>query len=445
MHVLSISIGALLAVDAASARSDGLSVRGLPPRHYVTSCEDNGLGTLRETLANASSGDAIDLSLLTCNTIFLTTGELRTYLDDIDFSGSVTISAGGKSRVLSHLGEGTIGIYGLTIADGMHSEDWITAGGCIYTLGSVFAIGATITNCTAASRAGTWGMVLGGGIFANGTAHLLSTRIVDNTILSKNEHDIARGGGIHTAQLQMRNSTISGNVIEGTAPKASTIKAGGGFYSYGNVLVSYSTISGNFADFGGGGHQSAGLPDESNGLVSTISNSTISGNEARLGAGGIISSDDLLSVRNSTIAFNLSGPATDVIPACGGILFRGGDGYLSLRSSIVSNNVADGIAADVCTTAYTAPIIGYDNLIVAANRPLPVGTIQSDPLLEPLAYNGGQTMTHGLPSTSPAIDAGNNSTWLSYDQRGRSRVVGEHADIGAFERQPDLIFADSFD
>ena len=442
MRVLSAGIGALLAIDHAAAGGPG---RGLPPRHFVTSCDDAGPGTLREVLAAASSGDSIDLYGLTCAKITLTTGELRTHLDDIDIGGFVEVSAGGGSRVLMHLGKGTLSILDLTISDGRHSEDWITAGGCIYSRGNIRAIEATIRNCTASSRPGPGGMVMGGGLFVGGNANLTSTRVVDNTIVSENAGDLARGGGIHARQLQLLHSTVSGNVIASAGADASTVKAGGGFYSSGSVNVSYSTISGNSADFGGGGRQSGGSTYPTDGLVSSIRNSTISGNTARLGAGGIVSSDDLLNIRNSTIAFNASDSATDLIPACGGVFFFGGDQYLSLRSSIVSNNVAAGVAADVCASEFVAPIIGYGNLVIAANRPLPPDTIRSDPMLEPLGYNGGRTLTHGVASTSPAIDAGNNSTWLNYDQRGFPRVVGDQADIGAFERQPDVIFLDGFD
>ena len=50
---------------------------------------------------------------------------------------------------------------------------------------------------------------------------------------------------------------------------------------------------------------------------------------------------------------------------------------------------------------------------------------------------------------SPAIDAGNNSATLTYDQRVLARVVGANADIDAFERQglgdSEYIFVDGFD
>jgi hypothetical protein len=68
-----------------------------------------------------------------------------------------------------------------------------------------------------------------------------------------------------------------------------------------------------------------------------------------------------------------------------------------------------------------------------------------DPMLGPLADNGGSTTTHGLLVGSPAIDAGKNLTDDVVDQRGSARTYddplfpnafeADGTDIGAFERQ----------
>jgi hypothetical protein len=55
-----------------------------------------------------------------------------------------------------------------------------------------------------------------------------------------------------------------------------------------------------------------------------------------------------------------------------------------------------------------------------------------------LQNNGGPTQTIALIAGSPAIDGGNNSVLsspynLTTDQRGYSRLVGTHVDIGAYE------------
>src|SRR5260370_28523145 len=60
-----------------------------------------------------------------------------------------------------------------------------------------------------------------------------------------------------------------------------------------------------------------------------------------------------------------------------------------------------------------------------------------DPLLGPLADNGGPTLTHALLSGSPALDAGHNAYDTDWDQRGEGcpRIVNGIIDIGAFEYQ----------
>jgi len=59
--------------------------------------------------------------------------------------------------------------------------------------------------------------------------------------------------------------------------------------------------------------------------------------------------------------------------------------------------------------------------------------VQADPRALAPADNGGPTLTSALLFGSPAIDAGDNSTCASTDQRGAHRPVGPKCDLGAFE------------
>lgn len=124
-----------------------------------------------------------------------------------------------------------------------------------------------------------------------------------------------------------------------------------------------------------------------------------------------------------------------------------------MQSSIIAGNSAgdDADYAPDLGAGYPMTIAGSNNLVVSSDATLPVDTLDVDPLLLPLADNGGPTRTHALGEGSPGIDAGNNSGNLAFDQRGSGfpRVVGAAADIGAFEVRTetpdDTIFKDGFD
>src|SRR6185312_17341641 len=119
-------------------------------------------------------------------------------------------------------------------------------------------------------------------------------------------------------------------------------------------------------------------------------------------AGGL-GTAGLLVMHNSTIAFN------DATEGGAGVFLQGTPAP-SIVSSIVADNIAPGgaaYAADISGNTLN-PIAGDHDLIVASDLPVPSGTIAADPLLAPLADNGGRTATHALPAASPAIDAGSN-------------------------------------
>ena len=63
----------------------------------------------------------------------------------------------------------------------------------------------------------------------------------------------------------------------------------------------------------------------------------------------------------------------------------------------------------------------------------------ADPLLGPLANNGGPTQTMAIPAGSPAVDANTEicPPTPATDQRGVARPQGPACDIGAFELQAD--------
>jgi hypothetical protein len=117
-----------------------------------------------------------------------------------------------------------------------------------------------------------------------------------------------------------------------------------------------------------------------------------------------------------------------------------------VSSLVAANHTASAQAFEI-TTLHT--IGGSENLITSANVALPPGTLTGDPMLGPLADNGGPTRTHALLAGSPAIDQGSNPGNLASDQRGATflRIYGNSTDIGSFELQPlpERIFGNGFD
>jgi|GEM_PF-5862033 len=199
-----------------------------------------------------------------------------------------------------------------------------------------------------------------------------------------------QGGAVdlQLVDLTVEDSTFSNN-------HAATQSAGGAInsnQSRGSIVN--STFSGNTAGV-------AGALSFSRGPVAThlnLINNTFTANQGTRLIGGILISVDQLTLSNNIIAGNL-----------------GADCSLSSPSLVTEHNL-DG--------DNTCHLTGPGDL---------PGT---NPLLGPLANNGGPTNTHALLAGSSAIDAGNNSTCPAADQRGVTRPQGPFCDMGAYELIP---------
>jgi hypothetical protein len=426
----------------------------------VTSCDDDGPGTLREAFTNAVSGDVIDLSTLSCGTITLATGSMATTADDLTVQGpgasALTIDAGGLSGVLEHDGVGTLTIEGLTITNGHIVGQDFHGGACVLSAGNVTVDQSTLSNCYA-----YMGHAYGGAICSTGNVTLSNSTLSGNTTKGHyyyyyypgypNPYRIngtSWGGGAYASgRFTITNSTITHNRAE----MNNRGSVGGGIASRtGGHFISGSTFDNNAGWLGGGIDILGPLGGaEPHGL--TIENSTISGNESFASGAGINTIYiAYTTLHNSTVTNNSAGYY------CGGLYVYTGN--LDIKSSIIAGNasVYDQnqfgyySAADLDVFASGATISGDHNVITTSNAPTPSDTITDDPLLLPLADNGGPTMTHAFDMTSPALDAGSNPDNLSFDQRGDGypRALGAGPDIGAFEAPgtiPDSIFSNGFD
>ena len=250
----------------------------------------------------------------------------------------------------------------------------------------------------------------------------------------------------NTGSLIVKNLTVSnGKSAEG--------ESGGGLYNRGTLSLSDCDVAGNRAGNGGGIY---------NWGVVSIANCTIDNNETDTwgNGGGIYNAEGTMTIVNSTISGNSSSSGGGIynsapvtIESCtiaengggfggGGISSPALQFLVTLEHTIVASNTA--YVSPNCTRQGAVASLGY-NLIGERGEcgyDPDIGDIfASNPLLGPLADNGGSSLTHALLAGSPAIDAGGNSNCPETDQRGFPRPVdgdndGEAiCDIGSFEAQ----------
>jgi len=458
----------------------------------VSSCGDTNTGdlptktgTLRFGVANAASGDTVDLSGLSCpsSKISVSTGEIFVSQASLTIKGptatTLTLDGSGlpsgatgpnDSRIFTHTGTGTLTLQSLRLTGGhvYHTAGgYPSRGGCVFSAGNITLTYSTVTGCNTYSASDT---SQGGGVFAVGNVTLKYSTVSQNTTSGG---VTSRGGGIRAdGGVGMKYSTVSGNKAYGPvgndlAHYKYTI--GGGLSAGKDIGLRHSTVSNNYAAGSFGAIDAFGSVSNAPNSEVAIYQSTISGNRAGKLVGGVYSNAATFKLYNSTVAFNTAqvgrvGTAPYSFFAQG-VTLSGffTDVAATLQSSIVSNNSYGSAEFDLSTVATDTHTVTFNaapanNFVrTRIDAPgFPSDTIQfSCPLLGPLRDNGGPTWTHALFSTSPAINAGNNTLNYTEDQRGRGsdavpylypRVSDGQADIGAYEvNHDDVIYNSGFD
>ncbi|WP_293150568.1 peroxidase family protein, partial [Okeania sp. SIO2C9] len=334
------------------------------PDIVVTNTNDSGQGSLREAIANADSGDTIVFDpSIAGETINLTSGELRIdkdlHIDGYE-NNPVNINAGGNSRVFqiddgNNSIQSQVSIDGVVIGGGNVTGNGDDGGG-IFNRENLTLSNSTITGNTANED--------GGGIFNAQTGNIT----ISNTTISNNEtkEGLASGGGIFNGgEINISHSEISNNFANDT---------GGGIYNWspGNITITNSTITGNTVNNDGGGifvygdtkildstisdNVALSATADGGGVAvfgnAEITNSTISGNSARDDGGGVYIKDNVFGniptavITNSTIIENTA--VSD-----GGGIFNFGVVEIE-NTTIIQNNAPDGRGSGIASFGNTS-------------------------------------------------------------------------------------------
>ncbi|HEU0273491.1 MAG TPA: right-handed parallel beta-helix repeat-containing protein [Candidatus Udaeobacter sp.] len=407
----------------------------------VTNENDSGAGSLRQAIIDASPGDTIYFAP-SVTTVTLTSAELvidknltitgpgantltvtAMYSDFVYFrifninSSTVTVSMSGmtiSNAFTGTFGQGGAGIVNagvLTLTDctiSNNSGGDPGGGGVLNDHGTMTITGCTISNNSVDATFG------GGGVLnENGTMTIMGCTISNNYATPPVfSYEASNGGGIsnHSGSLIITKSTISGNTSSASnfdpLFPAPAFAFGGGVDNSGSMTITNCTISGNSAEADGISSSDTGYGGGiSNGGDLQITSSTITLNSATgddYGVGGGINGFEPTRTDSNIIALNtaLTGPD-----------FAGAGGLQSTGYNVIGNN------ADAVINSQSTDQIG------TPGSPI-------DPLLGPLADNGGPTFTHALQSGSPAINRGDPAA-PPQDQRGYGRLGVP--DVGAFE------------
>lgn len=360
-------------------------------------------------------------------------------------AGELTLQNVAVLSNRSPFGGGILNLGGavLTVRDSLIENNTGSNGAGIQNVGpdGALYIYNSIIRANVADNTGLG--VGGGGILVNGTA-TISDSIIDNNRIQNSGGGKAfpAGGGIMVGgdplnKLRINNSKVINNTAD---------DQGGGLTVYaGSVTIGNSTFADNKAD--------NGAAIWTGNATLAIDGSTFAGNQAEE-IGGAIFNNASATIRNSTFYKNRTAPTGGL---WAGAIYN--QGNMMLINITIANNSAlggGGISyGDGSNTSLLNVILAYNspgnclgpvtslghNLESANSCGLNAAgdMINTNPLLGPLADNGGSTHTMALLPGSPAIDAGSNAQCPSVDQRNVRRPQDgdlngpDECDIGAYE------------
>lgn len=249
-----------------------------------------------------------------------------------------------------------------------------------------------------------------------GAIRVTGTLVVEDSVFTDNGTESGEGGAIYgyNSSITVRRSLFQGNLAEGGAAIYAGNETWGDTSAGETIVVENSTFQGNVVNGGAGWSWSVG------------------------GAIGLNVTNGSLVIRNSTIVDTGFAP---VVPARGAVRVESGTARIFNTVLAKNDPVLDDLSGTFAEVSYS----------LLEDRGTPTITTSShliegeDPLLGPLAPNGGPTDSMLPLPGSPLIDAGKRFGDALTDQRGFLRTVdfptlpnaddGDGTDIGAVEVQ----------
>ena len=377
---------------------------------------------------NVGGGAAATINITSTGAILLT-DNLPTITDTLTINGpgaaSLTIDGAGSYRHF-RIASGTwTEISGLTMANGYRytSAGSSQFGGAVRNAGILTLNEVSIVNSIAAAATGYGGY--GGAVYSTGGLTITNSSIYSNAASTK-------GGGIYAEFNSCFPPTTTLIIINSMVYSNTAGDDGGGIYVSSDscwpmtttLMLTGSTVKGNSAHYGGGIYLYY--------TSARLLNTTVSDNRASWNGGGIgtlADWDQTVDLVNCTIYTNTASNN-------GGGMQLETTFMVNVKNTIVAGNGADGVGPDIW-----GKIQSYDYNLV---QDISGVTIQgmtthnitgTNPMLGPMANNGGRTWTRALLVGSPAINAGSctdiNGDPITVDQRGVTRI--SPCDIGAYE------------
>ena len=444
---------------AVGGRGLGAAICNLGGRVSLQNCvlADNiavggrGNSISNNGLISASSGSALGGAL------FSDGGDCQ--VQDSDFFRNQVL--GGEARLL------TSGEYG---------RGGDAAGGALaFATGTLRLVSSGfLTNTAVAAQVpatnASVGNSYGGALFVetNASAVAEQTTFANNSAMGgtsgpTRSAGTGQGGAIFNAgSLLLRECTLEQNRVIGGVSSPPGPGFGGAVASVGPLTLDACTLNNNLAQGGSYAEATtnvvAGAAAEGGAIYAmtgpvALTNSTLAFNRAVGGSGtfqppqslgprGEGRGGALAVVSNSvrlihvTMAFNEAAPGplgdTNTGAAFGGGIANLG-GTITLRGSILAGNTPGNVSGSVTDSGFNLSSDASFGFTASGSR------TNIDPLLGPLAVNGGPTRTLAILDNSPALNV--VPTGLPpADQRGITRPQGTAGDIGAFEFVTTLPF-----